>query len=773
MVGPQPDALGPLLRGHRHAAGMTLEELAVASGVSDRAIGDMERGRSRGPQARTVQALAAALRLRRQDTDRLLTAARDGRRRTRRAPQGLCDLPPAVPDFAGRDEELRRLDSAGTSGAATPMIVSGAPGLGKTTLVVQAAHRQAARYDDGCLFLNLRGLDQEPLDPHEALARLLKALGVPERDLPADLEERQVLHRRVVRDKNVLVILDNAADEAQLRPLLPGEGSCVFWVTSRRALTGIEHARRLVPPPLPAHAATTLLETITADRTDRQDSASLRRIADLCGGLPLALRIAGNRLVSRPAWSATGLAERLAAEDLRLDRLTAGDLRVKSAFTLSYEQLTAPARQLFRRLSLVQGPDFSPAHGVALTSFTAARVERMTDELIELGLLNADSGDRISFHDLVRLYAHQRLCDEETPEEREAARAGLDGWLLDTARAAGQWFEPGVDPRPVSGPQAGLHDPPSAQRWLQTESAHWLAALRAAAAAGQHRRVVDVAESMHWFSDRWSHWGHWHTVFELSRTAAHALGDPGLEATHANYLSWAVGHCLERPADATAIALEAAELARQAHNPVQEAWSLTYAAYAARDSGEFTSAVEQTRRAVDLFAAAGDKEGHPQALLGLALNLRAVGRLEEAADTFDAAVARVTDPETAPAPHIADFTAMNALSGKAQVLLDLEDWEAANTVCDRALAFDARVGVALNRGVPMLRKARALWALERRAEALAALEDALRCFTGAGSDRWLDEAKSLRREWAAPDRSPGPPPATRGGRGRTRPGTRD
>ncbi|ANS62572.1 regulatory protein [Streptomyces lincolnensis] len=766
-----------MLRGHRHAAGMTLEELALASGVSDRAIGDMERGRSRGPQARTVQALATALRLPREDTDRLLTAARDGRRRTRRTrrpPHGLCDLPPAVPDFAGRDEEIRRLDAAGTPGtAAIPVIVSGAPGLGKTTLVVQAAHRQAARYDDGCLFLNLRGLDEEPLDPHDALARLLKALGVPEHDLPADLEERQVLHRRVVRDKNVLVILDNAADEAQLRPLLPGDGKCVFWVTSRRALTGIEHARRLVPTPLPAHAATTLLETITADRTDRQDTASLRRIADLCGGLPLALRIAGNRLVSRPAWSATGLADRLAAEDLRLDRLTAGDLKVKSAFTLSYEQLTAPARQLFRRLSLVQGPDFSPAHGAALTSFTPARVERMTDELIELGLLNAAGGDRVSFHDLVRLYAHQRLRDEETPEEREAARARLDGWLLDTARAAGQWFEPGDDPRPVPGPPADGHDPASAQRWLQTESAHWFAALRAAAAAGHHRRVVDVAESMHWFSDRWSHWGHWHTVFALSRAAAHALGDPGLEATHANYLSWAVAQCLDRPAEGMAIALEAAELARRAHDPVQEAWSLTYAAYAARDSGEFTSAVEQTRRAAELFAAAGDKEGHPQALLGLALNLRAVGRLEEAADAFDAAVARVSDPRTAPAPHIADFTAMNALSGKARVLLDLEDWEAAHAVCDRALEFDARVGVALNRGVPTMRKAQALWALGRRPEALAALEDALRCFTGAGSDRWLDEARNLHQQWTAPDHRPGPPPATPGAPGRTRPGTHD
>lgn len=216
----QPHSLGTLLRGFRHAAGLTLEELADAAGVSDRAIGDMERGHSRGPQARTVQALAEALGLSAQDTDLLLAAARTGRRRSDPVAAGLCDLPPGIPDFAGRAEEWGWLANEG--GQAQVSIVSGAPGLGKTALVVQAARQESPLYSDGAFFIDLRGLDAQPVDPQQAMARLLKALGVRERDLPLDGDERQVLYRRVLQGKQALIVLDNAADEAQLRPLLPG-----------------------------------------------------------------------------------------------------------------------------------------------------------------------------------------------------------------------------------------------------------------------------------------------------------------------------------------------------------------------------------------------------------------------------------------------------------------------------------------------------------------------------------------------------------------------
>lgn len=763
-----PRPFGPLLRAHRHTAGLTLDELAAASGVTARAIGDMERGHSRGPQARTVQALADALGLHGTDTDALLTAARDGRRR-RATPPGLCELPSGTPDFAGRTEELRWLhEHTGTPDAPPVLLVHGAPGLGKTALVAQAAREASARHDGGCLFVNLRGLDVEPLTPYDVQARILKALGVAESGLPTAPGTRADLYSRTLRDAGTLLVLDNAADESQLLPLLPGAGGATVWATSRRALTGLPDARRLALTPLPGPAATTLLTAITAHRPTwgteddgapgHEEHAALARIAGLCGGLPLALRIAGNRLVTRPGWTASALADRLAAEDHRLTRLTAGDLAVQSAFTLSYEQLSDPARALFRRLSLVTGPDFAPVLGAVLTGSAADRAEHLTDELVELGLLGHDSAGRASFHDLIRLYAQQRLHDEEPPEDRRAARAALTGWLLRTARAAGRHFEPGAAPATppddVTAPAdpldpAEIGDQQAAERWLRAEHVHWLTALREAASAGEHRTVVDVAESMHWFSDRWPFWGHWHEVFALSRAAAHALGDLTAEATHANYVSWAHFHCRHDPEAGARYALEAAGLARRAGSTAQEAWACTYAAHTAATRELFADAVTHARRAEALFAAAGNREGHPTALVVLARSLRSTGRFDEAVDTLDRLLALLADPATAPARHIADYSTMNALCGKARALLGLRRWQDALMAADRALEVDVRVDVPVLRGQALLCKARALWGLDDREAGRAAAREALTAARASGDATQREEAEELIALWGS------------------------
>ncbi|MFF1901925.1 ATP-binding protein [Kitasatospora sp. NPDC058218] len=757
MSQPEPPALGPLLRAHRHDAGLTLEELAEGSGVSGRAIGDMERGHSRGPQARTVQALATALGLGPADTEALLDAARAGRRRhsATEAP-GLCDLPPAVPDFTGREAETGWLARTAGAPAGPPVsIVSGAPGLGKTALVVHTGARLADRFADGCFFVDLRGLDTEPVAPHDALGRLLRALGVRERDLPGETDERRGLYRRLMRERQALVVLDNAAHEAQVRALLPGPGQGRVWVTSRRTLAGIEHARRLVLAPLPVGAATALLGAILAQRedeaagaggptgTDGSEPAALARIAELCGHLPLALRIAGNRLLSRPAWSADGLAERLGDEDLRLQRLTAGDLRIRSAFRLSYEQLSEPVRRLFRRLALVPGADFDTGAGAALTGLRPDVVEEMLDELLDLGLLGHTVGDRLLFHDLLRLYARERLQEEENPQEVAAAEAALHRWLLDTAAAAGQWFQPGPSPADRATAPAGFGSARAAQAWLEVESANWLAALRVAAAAGRHDEVVRTAESMHWFSDRWTNWGHWPTVFGLSRTAAHALGDDVLAATHANYLAWAVHYCSHQPRESSAIAEQAAELARRGGDATQEAWAHFYAAAAAIRLGESGEAVSRARRSAELFAAAGDREGRPQALLALASAQAGSGDYADAVATTDAILGLLADPASAPAAHIGDFTRTNALSQQGQSLLALGRAQEAERTYAEARTVAARVGVPLLQAITALGQAQALARLGEHARALEAAREARTFAEAAGDPARLEAANAL------------------------------
>ncbi|MCC9311457.1 helix-turn-helix transcriptional regulator [Kitasatospora sp. RB6PN24] len=749
----EPQAFGPLLRAHRHAADLTLEELSERSGVSGRAIGDMERGHSRGPQPRTVAALAEALELSPDDTAVLLAAARSGRRRQRPIAARPCELPSPVPDFTGRETEVDWLGRT-TADPRLPRvsIVSGAPGLGKTALVLHAGERLTESFTDGCLFLDLRGLDTEPLTPHDALGRLLRALGLRERDLPTETDERQALYRRLLKDRDVLIVLDNAAHEGQLRALLPGPGHGTVWVTSRRTLTGIEHARRLVLKPLPATAATTLLGAILALRDEEPqdgsaaaDPSALARIADLCGNLPLALRIAGNRLLSRPAWSARSLADRLGDEELRLGRLAAGDLRIRSAFQLSYDQLTQPIRRLFRRLALVPGPDFDAGLGSALTGLAPGSVEEMLDELLELGLLSTTATDRMLFHDLIRLYARERLDEEESPQDRRAAETAMHTWLLDTAQAAGCCFQP-------DGPRgaAVFATPKAAQAWLEAESANWLAALRTAAEDGRHAEVVRTAESMHWFSDRWTYWGHWHEVFGLSRAAAHALGDHALEATHTSYLAWAQLYCLNQPREALATAEQAIELAHLGGDVVQEAWAAFYAAGAANRLRELGGAVALARRSAELFAAAGDREGHPQALLALAGAEGFRGDHAAAVATLDTVIGLLTAPATAPtAAHIVDFTMANALSQKGEALLALNRPGDAERAYAEALRLGARLGVPMLQAAAALGLARALDTLGDRERALAAVRKAIELAEAAGDTDRKTEAVGLLSNWTS------------------------
>jgi tetratricopeptide (TPR) repeat protein/transcriptional regulator with XRE-family HTH domain len=650
---------GEVLRGHRRAARLTLEQLAEVSGVSARTLSDMERGRSKGPQHRTVTALADALALEGEAREQFVELARDGRLRDHwTRPAGLCELPRLADDFTGRAAELVWMSelvyAESAPGAGVVGLITGSGGMGKTTLAIRAAHALRASFPGGVFFVDLLGMSPRPAATADALWLLLRALGVADEQIPADVPGRASVYRALLRDRQALVVLDNAGSEEQVRPLLPGDGASRALITAKRPLAGLEGVRRLILGPLALPEATDLLTGILGQRAARDDESALRQLAELCEGMPLALRIIGNRLASRPGWDAAELAARLADEEHRLDQFKAGDLKIATAFAMSYDQLADDARRVFRRLAVVPGRDVDAALAAVAGEVPAAVAWDALDELVDLGLLLDSTAGRYRFHDLVRLFARTRLEEEESPAEREALTARVTSWLLRMATMAGRWFEPGYG-RP------GLPDPDlvvlsraeDAENWLRANEDSWLGALRSAADRGQHSAVVDCAESMHWFSDRWPHAAHWRLVFTLGAAAAAALDDLPRQAAQLNNLAWV--HSIP-PGDPQAMlryAGQALDLAAKSGTQAQIAWSHQYTARAQLLLGRLDEATASAFSAAKTFEAIADIDAYVQCLSLIGLCRLDEGRYAEALEQFRAALALIDDEGSGMTPTIA------------------------------------------------------------------------------------------------------------------------
>ncbi|WSK01720.1 helix-turn-helix domain-containing protein [Streptomyces sp. NBC_01320] len=658
---------GEVLRSHRRAARLTLEKLAEVSGVSARTLSDMERGRSRGPQHRTVTALADALALEGDARKRLLELAREGRLRDHwTRPTGLCELPRSVDDFTGRAAELvwvsELVYAESSPGVGVVGLITGSAGLGKTTLAVHAAHSVRPSFPDGVFFLDLFGMSQRPLAADDALQLLLRALGVADQQIPGDIQGRASLYRSLLRDRRVLVVLDNAASENQVRPLLPGGGVGRSLITSRRLLSGLEGVRRLILGPLPLQESTQLLTGILGERSASDGESALARLSELCGGLPLALRIIGNRLVSRPGWDAAELAARLANEERRLDQFKAGDLKIANAFGMSYEQLADSARRMFRRLAVVPGQDFDATLAAVAGGVPNEDAWEALDDLVDLGLLHDSAAGRYRFHDLVRLFARGRLHEEEAVAECEVLTGQVTSWLLRMATLSGRWFEPGYG-RP-DGPDPDLAVPSSVEEadwWLRVNVDNWLGAMRASAGSGRHTLVLDCAESMHWFSERWAHSPHWQEVFTRGAEAAAALGDLAQQATQLNYLAWV--HSVP-PSDAEAVlryAAEALELATRGGATAQIAWAHEYTASALLMLGRLEEAVASSSRAAEMFKTIGDIDSYVQSLACIANCLLDEGRYTEALEQYLGLLTLLDDPESGMTPSVATHSRPFAL----------------------------------------------------------------------------------------------------------------
>ncbi|SDT03791.1 helix-turn-helix domain-containing protein [Actinoplanes derwentensis] len=741
------------LRALRQDAGMTMERLAETSGVSARAISDMERGHSRAAQARTLAALADGLGLDPRQRDELVEIARQSRSRTGAGRPRLCELPRAVGDFVGRTAELEQ--AAALAGPRPPdvpapvVVVHGQAGLGKTAFAVRLADEVAPEFPDGCFYLDLRGTDETPMPVGEALIRLLRAAEVSPRRIAETDEERSSQLRAVLRERRCLLVLDNAANEAQVRPLLPGDGPGLAVVTSRRLLGGLDDVLRIGLEPLAPAESARLLGGIAAQAVDPGAAGEVASVADFCGHLPLALRIAGTRLATRPAWTVAHLVSRLADADRRLAVLTTGDTGVATAFALSHAQLPEAAATLFRRLAHVPGVDFAAPIAAVLTGTSLPEAEDGLDLLVDLGLLQPDGADRYRFHDLIRLYAAERLRIEEPPGGRAATALRMREWLLETAIVAGRWFEPeyGCLPAGWTG-LVPLATEEEADAWLQAESDNWLGALRAAAAAGDDRRVVDVAEAMHWFSDRMVFWAGWYEVYGFSRAAAARLPDRLQELTHLNYFAWAATHGARRPQEGAEIAMAAYELAVQIGDRRQQGWALQYAGTAWRFSRiDRDRALAAYRQALQLFDEIGDHDAYVQQFQGIGLLLMEQGRSDEAIEQFQTAIREVGARPVATAP------ARGALAGAhtfmAEALVRAGRWAAALETAQVALPLVRDYASTTMTGQVHLTLARARIGLGMPAEARDDLVLALRML----DDNLPEHLDLARAELAALDGS--------------------
>ncbi|MFC7549037.1 ATP-binding protein [Plantactinospora sp. GCM10030261] len=437
-----PHSFADLLRRHRHAGQLTQESLGERAGISARSVRELERGRA--PRPRSVELLANALGL--VDVDRAEfvhagTALHWANRVTPAiAPLGIPHhLPADLPDFVGRANELGRAAEALLDGRL--VVISGPPGVGKTALAVHTGHAVADAFPDGQLFALLRDAAGAPVDPADVVAYLLRELGVDGSAVPAGAAARASLFRSRLAGRRILVILDDAASHTQVEAMLPA-GPAAAIVTGRLPLTGLPGATALDLRPLPGDSAVELLGRVAGSDRVAAEPCAAAALVEACGGLPLAVRVAGAKLAARPQWTIAALSERLADERGRLDDLRHGDLSVRPGLELIHQGLDASAARAFALLGALpvrSVPDWTVAE---LLGTGSAEGMAALDQLVDARLLDPDGRapatvPRYRLHDVTRLFARERREAELTSAQWTAAlERAATGWLV-RARLAG------------------------------------------------------------------------------------------------------------------------------------------------------------------------------------------------------------------------------------------------------------------------------------------------------------------------------------------------
>ena len=632
---------GDVVRAHRRRMGMSQDDLAAKASIGVRSLRDIELNKISRARPGTVRLLADALGLEGRDRDDFFALAAD-----RRAPVGPAtvwprpaQLPPEVVGFAGRAGVLRRLDQLLDAGEPMTVVISaiaGTAGVGKTALAVHWAHRIARQFPDGQLYVNLRGFDPSgsTMTPGEAIRGFLDAFAIPAERVPSDVDAQVGLYRSLVSGRRMLVVLDNARDADQVRPLLPGAAGCLVVVTSRNDLTGLvaaEGARPLTLEPMPADDAARLLaRRIGTDRVTAEPEA-VDEIIVRCGGLPLALAVVAARAAARPTLTLARLAADLGRSGL--EALTGSDpaTDVRGVFGWSYRNMRDGAARMFRLLGTHPGPAVSLPAAASLAAVTRPQARQWLGDLTAAHLLTETASGRYAFHDLLRVYACELARSTDGDQRRPLVR--LFDHYVHTGHTAALLLQPHREPLTMPAPASGvqpeaLHDAADAVAWFSTEQDVLVAAVERAG-AGFEAHAWRLAWALVDFFDMRGIGPVWLATQEIALDAARRLGDRRMEAMSRRFLGRADIR-LGRHEEAERHFTAALDLFGEVGDIGAQATTYHSIALLVGARGRSAEAVEQGERALEMFRSIDHVPGQARAHNTVGWYLGQLGHLERA-----------------------------------------------------------------------------------------------------------------------------------------------
>jgi DNA-binding SARP family transcriptional activator/tetratricopeptide (TPR) repeat protein len=648
-------------------------------------------------------------------------------------------LPPKI-EFVGRADELAILRGRLTAPDAAPIsVISGPPGTGKTALAVQVAHELAPHFRDGVLYVNLRGAESQRTAPIAVLAQFLRALGVRDEQYAVDLETATARFRSALAGRRVLVVLDNAADSAQVFPLLPTAPGTAALVTSRGALADLDGATPLPLDVMSEEEGTALLARFVPVRRIDTERDAVARVVRLCGALPLALRIVGARLRASPAWSLATMADRLADERHRLDELAVGELAVRSSFELAYGALPPADRTVLRRIGLLDCPEPTAEPVAALADCRLDVARAALDRLTEAQLLGATAPGRFRLHDLMRLFARERAEAEDDPATRVRALERALGWYAAMAVDA-DWtlltIMGGRD-SPAEPATGGFADARAALAWLDRERGNLAAAvLQAAAHSGTTVPAIAVKldAALRRYFMLHQHFSDWETITTAALHAARRVGDVARVAAGLNCLG--VIHNEQRRYDqAIRFLTDSRRMLHRIGDLGRESIVLNNMAVTYLGQGRHAEAMDRLHESLDVIARAGAPENNVFTLDTLGNAHADLGRHGEAAECLadGLRVARDVGDRRSECEFLSSLARLERLRGRH-----------AHAVAyyRRSLTLCREIGYRFGEAKALRGLGRAVLATSGPAAAHGAWSQALSIFTELGAA----EAEAVRAE---------------------------